>query len=103
MIKQFLFCFLFVVGFIFVFGFGHEFGHIALNDFRWTGKTCFLNCQELESEDYKFNHESTPLIGVELKKPFNELATNESVCDLVGLIFSGFYSFGALIVALKVF
>lgn len=79
----------FVLGILLVyplFILGHEFGHVAFNDFRWTGRACLLNCDSLESGDYKFSS-GTPLAGVELVEPFNELAVNEGACDVVGTLF----------------
>ena len=98
-----LLCFLIFVGTFFSFMLGHEFGHVFFNDFRWTGRACFLNCGELESENYKFNSNQTPITGVELIAPFNELAVDEGACDLVGYGFAGLFLVSGLFVLTKVF
>jgi hypothetical protein len=88
-----LLAFLCLVSIIPLFVFGHEFSHIYFNDFRWSGY-CFLNCPNTSESVYTGfggktdSPSSPPIIGVFLNKPYNNLATDESIANGVGFVFA---------------
>jgi len=82
--KQIFFLILFAINFI-GYGFlansiGHEFGHVILNEGRWSGRICVLGCKSVES--VAGFHSSTA--WVELIAPFTDLTRNEFVVSFFG-------------------
>ena len=63
--------------------FGHEYTHVALNNYR-LDNVCILNCEPMENKGILGNN-YTP-IGVYLSEPINPIAKDEVVASVGGLL-----------------